>query len=586
MSLSNELISQFVKATKDDKKTNTESTVYGTTVIYGGKTYVRLDGSDLLTPVSTTTNVKDSERVTVMIKDHTATITGNITSPSASAGDIKEVADQISEFDNIVSHTITTEELEATTATIQNLRAYLAKIDKLHAVFADIESLEAKFVKVDHLNANDIQAIYANIEKIESHFGSFAELSADELKALNAEIEILKGYTADFTYVSADVLKAIKASIKELDVGQLSVEEADIRYANIDFSNIGNAAIEKLFSKSGIIEDLVVSEGKITGELVGVTIKGDLIEGNTIKADKLVVKGSDGLYYKLNFESGNFTDGEVVPDDGLHGSVIVANSITAEKISVDDLVAFDATIGGFHITNSSIYSGVKASADNSTTGVYLGSDGQIAFGDETNFIKYYKDQNGNYKLEISADSILFGANKNSVEEIINASVDSINSTNEEIHRINESMSNLLVNSSDIEAKVSEIESSVHDTTGQIDFINEEISSLKLSSDELNLEFQNIASNGATKVTTETGFTFDSDGMSIDSTDSLTKTQVTPDGMTVYKKDADGAQEEVLEATSEGVNAKNLRATTYLIIGGRSRFENYGADRTGCFWIGG
>ena len=33
-------------------------------------------------------------------------------------------------------------------------------------------------------------------------------------------------------------------------------------------------------------------------------------------------------------------------------------------------------------------------------------------------------------------------------------------------------------------------------------------------------------------------------------------------------------------------AVDLHASTYLMVGGRSRFENYGTDRTGCFWIGG
>ena len=43
---------------------------------------------------------------------------------------------------------------------------------------------------------------------------------------------------------------------------------------------------------------------------------------------------------------------------------------------------------------------------------------------------------------------------------------------------------------------------------------------------------------------------------------------------------------MLTANKDGVNATNLKAITYLIIGERSRFENYGTDRTGCFWIGG
>lgn len=582
MNLSNELVSQFVKATKDDKKVSTETTVYGTTVEYNGKIYVKLDGSDLLTPVSKTAEVKDNERVTVMIKDHTATVTGNMSSPAARTDDVTEVADQISEFEIVMAYKVTTEDLEATNATIESLRAKLANITELEAVFADIENLEAKFANLEYVNATDIKAITADIEKIQAHFGTFENISAEDLEALNADIQILRGHTANFTYVSAEVLNAIKASVKELDATKLSAEQAELKYANIDFANIGEAAITKLFSESGIIKDIIVSEGKVTGELVGVTIKGDLIEGNTIKADKLVVKGSDGLYYKLNFEGGNFTEGEVVPDDGLHGSVIVANSITAEKIAVDDLVAFNATIGGFKITNTSIYSGVKESIDNTTIGSYLDKEGQIAIGDASNYLKFYKDTDGKYKLIVSANTMVLSGYDKSVESLI----DDTNAINETMQTVHDSLSELAIENGLIKANISNVESNINSVTGELESTKSEIAEMKLTSNQLNIQLESINYNGVSKVVTETGFTFDRQGMTVDSTDSPTKTQVTPDGMTVYTKNADGGQSEVLEATSEGVDATNLHAKTYLIIGGRSRFENYGSNRTGCFWIGG
>lgn len=89
MHLSSDLISQFVNVTNDTAKPVKETVVYGTTVVNSSGTYVKLDGSDILTPVTTVTNVEDGERVTVMIKNHTATITGNITSPSARGKDVE-----------------------------------------------------------------------------------------------------------------------------------------------------------------------------------------------------------------------------------------------------------------------------------------------------------------------------------------------------------------------------------------------------------------------------------------------------------------------------------------------------------------
>jgi hypothetical protein len=59
------------------------------------------------------------------------------------------------------------------------------------------------------------------------------------------------------------------------------------------------------------------------------------------------------------------------------------------------------------------------------------------------------------------------------------------------------------------------------------------------------------------------------------------TTITEDGMVVYRDET-----AVLTANNEGVDAVNLHASTYLIVGGKSRFETYGDNRTGCFWIGG
>lgn len=412
MGLSSDLISQFVKATNDSDKTDKkETTTYGTTVIHGGKLYVRLDGAkpEQLTPVTTTADAQPDERVTVMIKNHSAVITGNTTSPAASSSD---VADKISDFEIILAYRVTATDLEAINATIDELRSRVAAFDNMTAVEAEIVELRAKFATLTYVNADTVTSLNADIENIRSMFGSFADLTTDDLDAMNADVDTLRGYTANFTYVSADVLRSIKGMIDELDVGHL-----DAVYANIDFSNIGNAAIEYFFAKSGLIEDVIVGDQTITGKLVGVTISGDRIEGNTVVAEKLVIKGEDGLYYKLNTD-GVTTEAEQTDENSINGSIIKAKSITATKVAVDDLVAFDATIGGFNITDGSIYSGVKETIDNTTRGVYLDSEGQVYLGDADNFLKYYRDDEGNYKLEISAESILFGGNsKSSVSDL-------------------------------------------------------------------------------------------------------------------------------------------------------------------------
>lgn len=417
MALSSDLISEFVKVTKDDMKDKKETTVYGTAVVKDGVTYVKLDGSELLTPISSTADAKDGERVSVLIKNHTATINGNRTSPAARKGDVDDNRDSITEMDNLLTTSVTADTISAMQATIDSLKTKVANIGSLSSVVADIETLYTKIGNIDKINAKDVSAINAEIERIQAEFINATGITTEQLNALNADIATLKGYTADFTYITADKLKAESAEIKQLVAGKLSVTDAVIKYANVDFANINQLAVKKIFADSGIIKDLVVSEGRITGELVGVTIKGDLIEGETIVADKLVVLGNDGLYYKLNTD-GVSTTAEQTEYNSLNGSVITAKTITAEKISVNDLVAFGATIGGFHITDNAIYSGIKETVTNTTRGIYFDKDGQLSVGDTSNFLRYYADEDGEYRLEISASSLKFSASGKTVDEAI------------------------------------------------------------------------------------------------------------------------------------------------------------------------
>lgn len=373
MSLSSELISQFVKITNDNTKPEKETTVYGTAVSYNGETYVQLDGSDLLTPISSidnsnTVSVKTGERVIVMIKNHHIVVTGNTSSPAATSSTVKE--------------------------------AVLASAELL----TESGDKALKIIQGDEGIFNEVNTVEANVVELRSK-----KANVEDLNATNAEIENLEAAYGEFTQLTADQFTAQQAAIDDLSTNKLDAETADIKYANIDFSNIGNAAMEYLYAASGLIENVTIADGTITGRLVGVTIKGDTIEGNTIVANKLVIQGKDGLYYKLNTD-GVTTEAEQTEYNSLDGSIITAKSITATKISVSDLVAFDATIGGFSITENSIFSEVKDDEGNTTRGIYMDVDGQFNFGDATNFVKYYRQEDGTYKLAISAESIMYSLN--------------------------------------------------------------------------------------------------------------------------------------------------------------------------------
>lgn len=85
MNLPQTLLNEFAKITNDATLTaNTEKTVYGTYILdAGGKAFVRIDGSESPTPVANAMDAQSGDRVTVMVKNHQATVTGNLTSPAS-----------------------------------------------------------------------------------------------------------------------------------------------------------------------------------------------------------------------------------------------------------------------------------------------------------------------------------------------------------------------------------------------------------------------------------------------------------------------------------------------------------------------
>mgnify|MGYP002510872182 CR=1 FL=1 len=150
--------------------------------------------------------------------------------------------------------------------------------------------------------------------------------------------------------------------------------------------------------------------------------------------------------------------------------------------------------------------------------------------------------------------------------------------------LEEMFAQLTVNSEGISSVVSKTEEKVNTTTGELEKFKEETTEVLQKTDRYIISInEKITEDGVTKVSNTTG-TFDKEGLTIDNAESPTKTKLTLDGMVVKRK-VGGDEEDVLTATSEGVDATNLHAKTYLTIGGRSRFENYGSNRTGCFWIG-
>ena len=474
MALSKDVMSQFAKAMVP-KQESKESTLNATYKKIDGKEYVQLDGSDILTPVTSSVVAETDDRVKVIIKDHAATVIGNITSPSARNKDLNTLKDTVDENGNTIKRMDTVIQQQQTSInqidtkinqhdvlinqhdtvinqhgdTISSINNTI--ISQGNSIEANHNAIIAQGNEIDIMNdtitshGNSITSMNNTIQqhgnKIDqnsntiSQQGNTINQQGNKITEIDNTVKtqgntiVAQGNTIDahetkltthnsqITILNSGfVIKdGVLTGLSEVVVNKLKTDTLDTGYAKIDFANIQMAAVQKLFTESGIIKDLIVQEGAITGELVGVTLKGDLIEAGTLVADKLVIKGSDGLYYKLN-TTGETVEAEQTIENSLNGSVITAKSITASKIQVTDLVAFGATIGGFDISDDSIHSHLKPDVDSPNNGLFLGSDGQMALGNDRNHIKYYKDENDNYILDVRLDKLYLGASQQTADQ--------------------------------------------------------------------------------------------------------------------------------------------------------------------------
>jgi hypothetical protein len=149
--------------------------------------------------------------------------------------------------------------------------------------------------------------------------------------------------------------------------------------------------------------------------------------------------------------------------------------------------------------------------------------------------------------------------------------------------ITASVSQITENQSGLNSALTDLQNAFTDQNKindeQFDTLTQKVES-SMTADQVHLAISTELSKGVDKVTTSTGFTFNEAGLTISKSDSEISTNIDEDGMSIYKNN-----EEVLTADNTGVTQINATIKQYLIVGKNSRFEDYGSDRTGCFWIG-
>ena len=350
MGLSDSLISQFVKATKDEKVTKKETTVYGTIVDDNGVNKVQIDGSDQLTPVSQAATAVAGDRVTVLIKNHKAVVTGNLKSPSVGTK-------YVDRFEALIADKVSTKEFYAETA----------KIDTLIADNATIRGrLDASDIKVANLEAKDVEIS----GKLDANTADINTLKTSKLDAGVAEI----------TYAKIGDLSAATADIRTLMFGSASGNTIQTSFSNSVIGQLGDAQI-----KSAMIES--ISADKITaGDIITNNVRVMSEDGKLLISDEtLQISDNNRVRVQVGKDAAGDYSINVWDQNGnlMFSKGGITDAAIKDAIIRNDMVSDTANISASKLDIDSLFSEINGSTNTiKSSQVYLDSEKQtldIAF---------------------------------------------------------------------------------------------------------------------------------------------------------------------------------------------------------------
>ena len=292
-----------------------------------------------------------------------------------------------------------------------------SKIKDATLTGAKIKDATIGFEKVDSSFIKDLTADKAYIENLKASIADIGYLTADEANIKYATIASLEVVYGKIDNLETIAITTNNLSAKVADLGYLKADKADLKYANIELSNIDVANVGTFFANVGLIDRATIVDGHVTGFLDSVEVNANKITAGTLVADRILLKGSEkGVLYALN-NLGELTsttvdtlDGYILTDRTINADKIVASSITANELDVDDIFADSAVVSKIfaqNITATGVISGAtlvgaSISANKGTIGGFEIFDNWL--------VGSYEENGYQYQVEINTDKSYTDAN--------------------------------------------------------------------------------------------------------------------------------------------------------------------------------
>lgn len=379
MDIPNSLVNQLVDVLTPSQNSQSETICYGTvsSINDDGTINVLIDGSDdIVAQVESSASVSVGDRVSMVNKNHTITITGNTTDPSSKSTDMETMFGLTDTEDNEVvldggkvkSESITGDQIAPNTITADKVVAGVIKAGSIHVKDTNNKTVfqadaETKIVKVGENITGNSDGLSGNFN--DSQFSLTGEGLMVKATAANTPLktDIIGGSVSTSSYDSVNT-RYYKTIIGGDDTEAINIEiyrRNPVKYPGDSPIGYSSFSVERIRLNDRIVLD---NSGLVWftsggGEQLRLDSDGSIYGVKTIDASGKITAGGN-IETQGNFISPNnrFLHGHLADSDetisicgvGPSNTVVIGNSsyplyIRSSSIQVTDGEAFREGIG-------------------------------------------------------------------------------------------------------------------------------------------------------------------------------------------------------------------------------------------------
>ena len=293
MGLSSELASQFAKVTNDSSRNTNGTKLYGTITMLGEVPHVKLDGTEELTPISRTVEVAEGDRVEVMIANHSATVTGNLTDPSIGIMRAGNLESKITQTAEQIQLQVSDLEKNLDSKITQTATEIRSEVSDLDGRFSE------NITTVENGIRNDMTTSLASMSDtltgLSNDLSGLEESTNSSISTINASIETLtfnvSNLDSKITQTAAEIRSEVSAEVTDLNATIVNTETGIRDTINIEVANLDSKITQ---TATSIQTDVSAKFKTVDGEIEKFSTFKQTVEGFSFMGTGGTVKISGG----------------------------------------------------------------------------------------------------------------------------------------------------------------------------------------------------------------------------------------------------------------------------------------------------